>query len=121
MISYPSPIHTYLFQHMIECRYPGYLYVSKNCHILESGGNLSHYGLHTYTKGQCIRERICFLHGLLPLEDQPVIIPFIQFDAMQFADLHLLPGESGDWVLLLDATQEAIQQQRTQQLAYQQL
>ena len=120
MVSYPSPIRIYLYDRLVESRQPGYLYVSKNCHVLEAGGALAHYGLQACRKGQCIKERVCFLHGLLPLDGQPVIIPFIQFDAMQFADLHLLPGESGDWVLLLDATQEAIQQQRTQQLVYQQ-
>ncbi len=120
MVSYPIPIWTYLYRHMIESRYPGYLHVSKNCCVLETGGDLAHYGLHAYQKGQYIKENICFLHGLLPLDDQPVIIPFIQFTTMQFADLHLLPGEIGDWVLLLDATKEAIQQQRAQQLAYQQ-
>ena len=117
-MSYPYPIQSYLYHWIVESRSPGYLYVSPDYNIIEAGGALAHYKLHVYKKGQCIKEHVCFLHGLLPLDGESVLIPLIQFDATIFADLHLLPGESGDWVLLLDATEEAIQQQRTQQLAY---
>ncbi len=119
METYPIPIQEYLYQSMIGSRYPGYLYVSRDYHILAVGGDLAHYRLHVYKKGQSIREHVCFLHGLLPLNGEPMVIPFIQFDGKSYADLHLLPGELGDWVLLLDATKEAIQRQRAQQLAYQ--
>ncbi|GJL64390.1 MAG: hypothetical protein NPIRA04_30440 [Nitrospirales bacterium] len=117
MESYPYPVREYLFQHIVTCRFPGYFYVSQDCHVLEAGGALGHYGLQSCKKGQTITEYVCFLHGLLPLNGELVVIPFVQFDAKHFLDLHLLPGKSGDWVLLLDATEMAIQQQR-RQLAY---
>jgi len=117
MEPYPSPIREYLFQHIVTCQFPSYFYVSRDCHVLEAGGALGHYGLQSCKKGQRITESVCFLHGLLPLNGESVTIPFIQFNTKHFLDLHLLPGQSGDWVLLLDATEKAVQQQR-RQLAY---
>ena len=120
METYPPPIQHYFGHCLHDGRSPGYLYVNQDYYILDAGGDLDHYGLHVYKKGQCIKALVCFLHGLLPLDGVPLVIPFIQFHAKTFADLHLLPGVLGDWVLLLDATEEAIQRQRAQQLTYQQ-
>ncbi|WP_447969124.1 hypothetical protein [Nitrospira sp. M1] len=118
MESYPLPVQQYLLRHIVTCQFPGYFYVSEDCHVLEAGGALGHYGLQSWEKGQSITECVCFLHGLLPLHGQHVVIPFVQFDAKHFLDLHLLPGEAGDWVLFLDVTEQAIQQQHRQLAHY---
>ena len=119
MESYPSPISTYLHQQLVTCRHPAFFSISSECQILEIGGALAHYGLQCCRVGQCITDRVCFLHGLIPLYGEPLLIPLLQFDVRQYIDVHLFPGKVGDWVLLLDATDQALQQQRVQQLAYQ--
>ena len=118
MTSYPFAIQDYLYRLTIESRHPGYLYISPCQQILDAGGSLAYYGLQSYDKGQSIHNHVCFLHGLLPLEGEPIQIPLVQFNSEHVADLHLFPGELGDWVLLLDATAEAHDRQRTQQMAY---
>ncbi|GJL53368.1 MAG: hypothetical protein NPIRA02_05000 [Nitrospirales bacterium] len=118
MESYPLPVQQYLLQHLATCQFPGYFYVNQDCHVLEAGGALAHYGLQSWRKGQSITECACFLHGLLPLYGERVVLPFVQYDAQHFLDLHLLPGESGDWVLFLDVTEQAILQQHRQLAFY---
>ena len=119
MESYPLPIESYLYQHIVARRRPAFLFVSSESRILEFGGALAHYGLQSCRTGQCITDRVCFLHGLIPLYGEPLVIPLLQFDVSQYIDVHLFPGKTGDWVLLLDATDQALQQQRAQELAYQ--
>ncbi|MCA9471059.1 MAG: hypothetical protein MRJ96_09200 [Nitrospirales bacterium] len=118
MESYPSPIETYLRQQILACRHPAFFYISSECQTLEVGGSLAHYGLQYCRVGQCITDRVCFLHGLIPLYGESIIIPLLQFNVRQYIDVHLFPGTTGDWVLLLDTTDQALQQQRVQQLAY---
>ena len=118
MDDYPFPIQKYLLSLLVESRHPGYLYLSVDGQVIEAGGDLGHYGLPIFKKDQPIREHVCFLHGLLPLNGEVVLIPLLQFDATHFANLHLIPGEVGDWVLLLDVTEEAHQQSYWQQIAY---
>ncbi len=56
-----------------------------------------------------------FLDGMLPLEGVPVTLPCVTTDATGRADVHLIPGSGGDWILLLDSTEEAMRRQLLQQ------
>ena len=115
MLDLPSPIINYLHSLTFENRSPAYLLVDKNGCLSEWGGKLAAYGITNLQKGQYVTEQLFFLEGLLPGDDFPIFLPCIKTEYGRCADLHILPADEGDWVLLLDATLEEIQHSLIQQ------
>jgi signal transduction histidine kinase len=68
--------------------------------------------------GQPAAEQIFWLTGLLPLDSEELCLPCVQTGAGRAADLHLLRAAEGDYVLLLDVSQQEQQQQVLQQARY---
>jgi signal transduction histidine kinase len=111
----PSPVVEYLATFIADTRAPSYLLVDKHGRLQASGGALAAYGLRDLRVGAPIQEQVDFLVGLLPGGDTPLYCPCIEMDAGLFADLHVFPGDGGDWVLLLDVSAEAQQRHQWQQ------
>jgi hypothetical protein len=114
----PPPVSEYLNQLASRQRSPAYLLSDSDGRLVEWGGALEIYGISNLQSGKPIGEQVFFLEGLLPLENDGMILPCLQPDAGRPAELHLFKTPDGDWAILLDATTEEIQQRLKQQVAY---
>lgn len=115
MLDLPTPVIDYIHTLTIENRSPAYLFVDKNGCLSHWGGKLAAYGVQDLQIGQYVGEKVFFLEGLLPLDDSPIFLPCIKTEDGRSVDVYIFPGDGGDWVLLLDATLEEIQQSLIQQ------
>lgn len=114
------PILHYLCTFLVKNRSLAYVLVGEDGALIESGGALSAYGLENVQTGERLAKELFFLEGLLPLEGDPVFLPRVKTESGLSADIHIVSGEEGDWILLLDATldeaRERLLQQRTNEL-----
>src|SRR5215203_2243480 len=111
----PAPIREFIFKLTAENRAAAYLLVDGRDAIIESGGELAEYGLAGLKPGAGADDALEFLVGLLPLEEANIFLPFVKLDHGPYADVYLFAGERGTWVLLLNATREAVKRQSLQQ------
>jgi transcriptional regulator with PAS, ATPase and Fis domain len=83
------------------------------------GGNWARYGVPGLAPGANAGDVMDVLAGLLPLGGTSVVIPFVQVPNVAgcYIDMHLFPSRDGDWVLVLDSTEEASRLQELQQAA----
>lgn len=115
MLDLPDPVLEYIHSLTVANYSPAYLLVRKDGGLYTWGGNLAKYGVTDLRKGEYVGKQVCFLEGLLPLEGSPIFLPCIKVEDGLSADVHLFPGDEGDWVLLLDVTLEAKQRSLIQQ------
>jgi PAS domain S-box-containing protein len=114
----PAPVRDFIFKLTAENRAPAYLLVDDRSVILESGGELAEYGLDGFQPGVVADQALEFVAGLLPLEQGNIFLPFVKLDHGPYSDVYIFAGERGTWVLLLNATREALKRQNLQQRAY---
>ncbi|MBD0345230.1 MAG: adenylate/guanylate cyclase domain-containing protein [Coleofasciculus sp. Co-bin14] len=115
MLDLPRPVLEYLYALTVGIRSPAYLLIQKNGRLLDWGGNLEVYGITNLQKGEIVEEKLFFLQGLLPIDSSPLFLSCVKTEDEMSADIHIFPGDEGDWVLLLDATWDEIQQSVVQQ------
>ncbi len=108
-VNFPSPIRAYIHAHVIDKCYPAYLQVNTEGGLSDWGGALHHYGIDGLQIGQDAAERLPFLMGLLPVDENGLVLPWIETLSGCYADVHLLGFEHGTWIILLDTTGEAAQ------------
>lgn len=104
MLDIPVPVINYILNFLIEKRSLAYLLVNKDGCVLAWGGKLAEYGITNLIKGENVGEQVFFLEGLLPSDDIPLFLPLIKTDYGICTDIHILPSDVGDLVLLLDST-----------------
>ena len=92
-----------------------YLYIDSYDNLVNWGGSPDRYGLLDMTPGLPVTEQVNFLEGLLPVSHIQVLL-FLSIDEYHCAHVHIIPSETGTWVLLSDATSEHDQLQHLQQL-----
>ena len=80
-----------------------------------SGGEFVHFGLDSIKRNDSVLETYDFLEGLLPGENEPVVIHNTQFIHNQFVDLHLFTDSESQWVVFVDNTENAKSDQAVQQ------
>ncbi|UCG42675.1 MAG: HAMP domain-containing histidine kinase [candidate division WOR-3 bacterium] len=116
----PQPVLDYLSDLTIRRRSPACLLVSKQGRLV-SWHNTLDYGLYGLKPDMAITERAWFLEGMLPLEDDPVVLPCVFTTSHWPAEIHLFPGKEGDWIIMLDSKveerQRVLLQQRAGELA----
>ena len=113
----PPPVLEYLRTLIVDNRSLAYLQIDKRGCLSNWGGNLAAYGMTGLRKGLPVGEQVVFLEGLFPLQDSPLLLPCVETGSGLFADIHILSGEDGNWVLLLDATPEEVQRRLFHQKA----
>jgi hypothetical protein len=118
MLEVPESIITYIINFMLESRSLAYLLVSKEGNPSTWGGKLATYGIINLQENEKIGQQICFLEGLLPLDDSPLFLPQVKTEEGICADVHIFPSSEGDWILLLDARLDQMQLSLIQQLAH---
>ncbi len=102
-------------QSSIEDRSPVYLLVAKDGRLLDHAGDPTVYGIDVSSDNEPISSRINFLNGLLPLEEEPMYLQWMQMESGVIADVYIIPGGDGDHILLLDSTPEAEEKKLLQQ------
>lgn len=112
----PLRVLEYLSGETARSLAPACILVGKDGRVIETAGPLERYGLGGLSPGQDAEKRAPVLHGLLPLRGAVLILPKVQFAPGASADIHLVPATEGDWVILLDASQELSAWQRVQQI-----
>jgi transcriptional regulator with PAS, ATPase and Fis domain len=105
-VDIPAPVANKLNALCVDARHPGYVCV-KNDRAVQFGGDLARYGIKTIDGEKPIGDQIDYLESLLPLNGESLEIPCLQTKEDLYADLFLFPGEEGDYVLFMDATQHA--------------
>jgi hypothetical protein len=105
----------YIGAFMVSDRSLAYVLVGRDGALVDMGGALSAYGLENMLRGERLGERLFFLKDLLPLEEGPVFLPRVKAASEMSIDIHIFPGEGGDWVMLLDATSEDAREKLLQQ------
>ncbi|MCC5639591.1 hypothetical protein LC593_27960 [Nostoc sp. CHAB 5844] len=103
MTDIPHAVILYILKFIIEERSLAYILVKKDGCLLTWGGKLAEYGITNLRQGMQVCEQVCFLEGLLPLDDSPLFLPLVKIEVGICADIHLFPSNEGDWVLLLDS------------------
>ncbi len=107
MVDLPDPVAEYLETAVVATRLPAWLHVARDGRLVDSGGPLGVYGIGSMADGDRVAVAVPVLEGLLPL-DGPIALPCVAMGSGLPADIHLIPGTDSDWVLLLDASTEAI-------------
>lgn len=111
----PQPIDQYLRTLDLGQRMHSFVGLDKSNVVQSLGGELAHFGLEGVKKGEVILEKYAFLEGLLPGENEPVVIHNTQFEENQFVDLHLFTDAVGQWIVFIDNTEVAKSDQASQQ------
>ncbi|MBT3191713.1 MAG: sigma 54-interacting transcriptional regulator [Verrucomicrobia bacterium] len=113
----PEPIGEHLKSLFVRSQFPAYLFVSHDGVLLEWGGGCDRYGLTPLESGVLASDQIDFLEGMLPLEEGWFQLPRLLVHDFRVVDVHFVPGEEGDWVVLLDTTEAANRETVAQQQA----
>ena len=114
----PLPIREFLQTLTEDRRPPAYLLVDESGVLVACGGDLATYGVVGLQDGADVTQRVPFLAGLLPLDTGDLtFLPYVQTIGESFADIYVFRREQGTWIVLLDATREAVARQRVQQRA----
>ena len=115
MTELPTPVRDFLLRLTIEQRAPAYLFINDADRVTAQGGWLGSYSLDALRGDVNASEQVPFITGLLPLEEERMFLPDVKTDRL-YADVHLFRGDGGTWMLLLDASSDAIERQQTQQM-----
>ncbi len=83
--------------------------------MIDWGGDIEVYGLHSLHRNQPIGPQVFFLSGFLPLNEGSLHFPCVKPSAHLSTDIYIFHADDGDWTLLLDAAEEELRQKRLQQ------
>ncbi|HEY0546418.1 MAG TPA: PAS domain S-box protein [Pyrinomonadaceae bacterium] len=117
MSNLPTQITDFMLKLMGDTRSPAYLLVQDDGRLIEWGGNVAVYGIRDLEKEMNAGEQVLFLEGMLPLETSPTFLPYMKSESGLYADVYLMRGDEGTWVLFLDATFDARKRKAIQQKA----
>ena len=111
----PEPVNNYLVELSSRGRGLADFEIDASGALLSAGGDFERLGWRDLPPlGTKLAARLPFLTGLLPVL-RPVRLPKVSWQG-GLSDVHAFEAGSSAWVLLLDASQEALEQQRVQQL-----
>lgn len=103
---------------------PAYLRVDHERRLAAWGGDLQAFGILTdganiigLEENEPITELLPYLEAEFPAAGESTVLPLIEIVAGRYADIHIFSDDNGYWILLLDQTDEAIQQQLLRQKA----
>lgn len=114
----PARISEWLLHLVTSRRAVAHLLLDGQQTLVNTGGDLEHYGLTGLHHHQRACDQLPFLEGLLPLPETPFLIRSMAMPSGRVADVHLLTDEDATWVVLLDVTAEHDEARKIQQKAY---
>jgi phosphoserine phosphatase RsbU/P len=114
----PDRISEWLLLLVKSQRSIAHLLINDELILIETGGELEHYGLGDLQHRDSASAQLPFLEGLLPLAETPFVLESVGMPSGSVADVHLFAEEGGTRVVLLDVTAEHDQARKMQQKAY---
>ncbi|MBX7221856.1 MAG: hypothetical protein K1Y36_18025 [Blastocatellia bacterium] len=114
MTALPPSISEYVLHLTMEQQLPAFFVLDQEGRLCEWGGRPERYGISPLNQ-EPDAELFPFLHGIVPLGDEPVFFPCVETAPNVFADIHVFHREGKNWVLLLDVSADALRQQQMQQ------
>jgi hypothetical protein len=114
MLTIPLSVAKYIRSVKLAETMLAYLSVNEEESLTNWGGEIHYYGLSNLNIGQSVTEKLSFLEGMLPLSEI-LVLPFLSLDGEHCAHVHLVPYQTGIYILLFDATCEHEQLQEAQQ------
>ena len=113
MANLPQELVHHFLVATLPARSPAYFFVTANNQVSRWGGDIDLYGL-DLSSGHALQ--IDFLAGIFPLRQQEtLLLPCVETAPGVFADVHIFPVAEGNWVLLLDATEDERRRRTLQQ------
>lgn len=111
----PEPISDYLLDIVLRDLTPAYFQIDEKKRLLSWGGDLGKFGIdpdhHASLRiGVPIIDLLPFLEGAFPAAGETICLPSVELTSERFADVHLISGETGYRILLLDSTTGTTQQ-----------
>ncbi|MDX2505296.1 MAG: HD domain-containing protein [Gammaproteobacteria bacterium] len=82
-----------------------YLMIGKDGLLKDLGGELSVFRLEQLMLGNPLQDQVLFIEGMLPLKDEPLMLPAVELWPEHYADIHLIPSRCADWIILFDRSQ----------------
>ncbi len=113
----PVPIQEHLKTLFVRSQFPAFFFVKHDGILLEWGGECARYGLTNLENGKPACDQLDFLEAMLPLNGHWFFLPRLMIHDFRVVDVHFIPAQDGDWVVLLDTTDEANQETIAQQQA----
>jgi len=117
-MSLPDPVQEHLKSIFVRSRFPAYLFVADNGNLVDWGGYCERYGLENLKKNILAADQVDFIAAMLPLDGHWFSLSELLIHNFRVVDIHFVPGDGGDWVVLLDATEAAEHKSVIQQQAY---
>ncbi len=114
MANFPEPVSAYLEALSITARAPAFLLVSADGTVLTCGGELARYALDGCS-GQPLPPSWQFLGDFLSMPEAVLDLPCIKVGASDAMDLHLIRNDEGVFIVVLDASAQAVSQGLIQQ------
>ena len=114
----PEAVQRHLNMLFVKGRCPAYVFVDRDGLLADWGGCCERYGLDDLDGGVPAEDQLDFLIGMLPLDGQRFCLPRLRMEGCRVVDVHLIGGDGGDWVVLLDVTEEAKRDEKVQQQSY---
>jgi len=114
MLTIPLSIAKYIRSIKLAETMLAYLSINEDESLTNWGGEIHYYGLSNLNIGQPVTEKLAFLEGMLPISNA-LVLPFLSLDEERCAHVHLVPYQTGIYILLFDASCEHEQVQETQQ------
>jgi hypothetical protein len=112
---WPGEVVEYLQKWFLSTRSPAFLVTDPQVRLVSVGGDLARFGLGDLRLGESPLQQAYFLEGLLPIDGSISVLCRVETTAGIFADIHLFHITEGDCVLLLDATNEAVERAQIEQ------
>lgn len=111
----PNPVQEYLKSLFIRSRFPAFLFIAHDGNLVDWGGCCDRYGLNKLTSGIPAEDQVDFIAAMLPLEGHRIHVPRLLIHDFRVVDVHFVPGDGGDWVVMLDVTEDAKREEIIQQ------
>ncbi len=118
MESLPASVASELHRVLFADRAMAFLRIDEALRLAGAGGDLAAFGLAPLRAGALAADALPLLEGLLPLDEEPYLLPAVELAPDRVADLHFHRAEGALWLILLDATRERDAARRLQQKAY---
>ncbi len=94
-----------------------YLLIGKDGLLKDLGGELNVFCLNELILGNPIDDQVLFLNGMLPMAEESVVLPAVELCSELYADIHLIPSQQADWIILFDRSQAIHWRAQAQQKA----
>ena len=103
MQNFPKHILDYVNRFIFAELSPAFILLDKDGKIVDSGGAIEAYEMIGIQRGRDIAEVLLFMEGILPLEEDSLVLSFVKLGSGKSIDAHIIRIDNGFGLILLDA------------------